>query len=673
MLRFETLVSATFAVAALAGSTTADAQNGGVALRLGRPVERAISAGETHSYSVNLAAGQFMFTAIVQDGIDLAVAVVNPAGDTISRGNSPNGSQGIEPVSLFSDTSGRYQMVVRPLNVAPPPGHYTIALERIEPAAALPGDRVDQLFAAWDRPGSPGAAVAVVQNGAVVHANGYGLANLEYGIPNTPATIFHAASVSKQFTAFAVTMLAVEGRLSLDDEVRIHIPELRDFGHSITIRHLLHHTSGLRDQWGLLSLAGWRMDDVITHDQIMRLVGRQRELNFEPGEEYLYSNTGFTLLAAIVTRITGQPFPEWTAEHIFEPLGMENTHFHFDHEDVVPNRAYSYKFSDGDYHNSVLSYANVGATSLFTTVEDLALWADNFETGHVGGPNVIRLMRTRGVLNNGDTLDYAFGQAIGAYKGLRALSHSGADAGYRSYLIRFPHQRTSVAVLSNLASFDASRMARQVADLYLAGRFSELESGDLSTAGNRTQGLEMLLDATVLERYVGDYELQPGVLVKISRNGTQLIADATGRQRVRLIPASETRFFVEGTDVYIDFQRGAGGRASSLTLVQTGQEIEASRIEPFDPGSVVLEDYAGSFYSGELATTYTLTVERDTLRATHIRHDPIPLTPTGPDAFASEVWYLAQLIFMRNRQDRIVGFRASSGRVRGLAFVKIDR
>jgi len=645
------------------------AQGSDSSLQFREPIERSLAAGEVHTYRLSLNAGQFVFVAVEQRGIDVVVTARNPSGNGTARFDSPSGAEGLEPVALYTEEAGDYSIEIQPLDGDAEPGRYTITLQRMEPAAATTEGKIDQLFAPWDRSGSPGAAIAVVREGSIVYTAGYGLANLEYDIPIIPSTIFHAASVSKQFTAFAITLLAVDGALSLDDDVRTHIPELFDFGTTITIRHLLHHTSGLRDQWALLTLAGWRMDDVITQEQIMRLISLQRDLNFEPGAEYLYSNTGFTLLAEIVSRVTGQPFPEWTAEHIFRPLGMHNTHFHLDHEAIVPNRAYSYRSDPaGGFRNSVLSYANVGATGLFTTVEDLAKWASNFETGEVGGPEVIRLMRTRAVLNSGDTLDYAFGQAIGSYQGLRALSHSGADAGFRSYLIRFPHQRVSVAVLSNVASFDASLMARQVADLYLADQF--VVAADDTDGSDGRHAIE--LDPDMFDGYVGDYELQPGVLVKVSRSGDRLLVRATGRQQVRLVPTSESRFFVEGTDTWIEFDRDRTGFASRLRLGQADRTLVAPRIDSFDPSEVRVQDYEGAFYSGELTTTYRLRVEDNVLRATHLRNDPITLTPTGPDAFAGDTWFMPQLVFVRGEGGRIVGFRVSNGRVRNLWFARLN-
>jgi len=340
-------------------------------------------------------------------------------------------------------------------------------------AQVLPPDslaaRVDALFAPWDRPDVPGAAVAVVKDGEIVYQRGYGIANLEYDIPITPATVFLVASVSKQFTAFAVAMLADQGLLSLDDDVRQYVPEMPDYGKPITIRHLIHHTSGLRDEFDLLAMAGYHMDDVITKEAILELAYRQQALNFSPGAEHLYSNTGYTLLAEIVERVTGQSFRAWTTEHLFEPLGMAHSHFHDDHQMIVKNRAQGYaQKGEGGYKKQVVNYASVGASGLYSTVEDLARWLNNFEDGAVGGPRVLAQVNTRGRLANGDTLSYAFGQYVGAYKGLVRVSHGGSHRGSRTYLIRFPTKRLAVILLSNLDEFQPTDMALKVADLYLA-------------------------------------------------------------------------------------------------------------------------------------------------------------------------------------------------------------
>lgn len=442
--------------------------------------------------------------------------------------------------------------------------------------------KVDKLFSEWDNPNTPGAAIAIVRDGHIIYRKGYGMANLEYAIPITPSTVFHIASVSKQFTTFSILLLARDGRVSLDDDIRKYIPEVPDFGKKITLRHLATHTSGLRDQWNLLALAGWRLDDVITKDHVMKLVKNQKELNFEPGEEYLYCNTGFTLMAEVVERVTSKTFAEFTRENIFKPLGMTRSLFYDDHEKIVKNRAYSYH-KDGDgYKKSVLSYANVGATSLFTTVEDLSIWARNFENPVVGNLRMMKQMNDRGVLNNGDTISYALGQAVGHYKGLKRISHGGADAGYRTYLARFPDQNFSVMVFSNLADFDPVTIGMKVADFYLKEDFPEkFKNHSTSNRGPKKNKYPSRKKDVTLEDYIGDFyseELHTTYTFKIKRD--MLVAEHPRHNDIKLthrnqdIFGSKTWFFGEieftrDTNNQVNGCKISSGRVRNLRFTKT--------------------------------------------------------------------------------------------------------
>lgn len=341
--------------------------------------------------------------------------------------------------------------------------------------AQTPEQRVDSIFAQFDAT-SPGCAVIAISGGRTVFSRGYGQANLEHGVPITPRSIFHVASISKQFTAMSIVLLAQDGRLSLDDDVRRHVPEVPDFGTRITIRHLLNHTSGLRDQWELLSLGGWRSDDPKSEDDILWLVSRQRELNFPPGQEYLYSNTGFTLLGTIVARVSGKSLRAFTEERIFRPLGMTSTHFHDDHTMVVPGRTAAYAQRDGRWAISIPVFDNAGATSLFTTVEDLAKWNGNFDAPVVGGREGVALLHTRGVLNDGDTIPYALALQHGTHRGLRTVGHSGSDAGYRADFVRFPDQGFAFATLCN-QPVNAGGLNRAVAEVFLGDRMTPVADG----------------------------------------------------------------------------------------------------------------------------------------------------------------------------------------------------
>jgi CubicO group peptidase (beta-lactamase class C family) len=363
------------------------------------------------------------------------------------------------------------------------------------------GAKVDELFAQWNRPDSPGAAVGVIKDGEVVLLRGYGCANLEYGVPVTTATVFDLASVSKQFCALAIMMLADQGKLSLDDDIRKILPEVPDFGRTITIRHLLHHTSGLRDWPANLAIGGWRMDDVIAFDQILQMVRHQQDLNFEPGAEYTYSNTGYNLLAETVARVSGRSFRQWCDENIFKPLEMSHTHFHDDHSEIVPNRAYSYYDNPSrGYNKAVENLTALGSSSLYSTVEDLMKWLLNFETGTVGGPALLTRITEQGVLNNGEKISYARGLVVEEYRGLRSIGHGGSWAGFRTDLIYFPEKRLGVVVLCNLSSMRAGMLSRRVAEIYL-GMQPEPEQPE------REQGeaVPFAIDPAALAEYTGTY------------------------------------------------------------------------------------------------------------------------------------------------------------------------
>jgi CubicO group peptidase (beta-lactamase class C family) len=535
--------------------------------------------------------------------------------------------------------------------------------------AQNPQAEVDKVIAEMIKPESAGVTVAVAREGDVLYSKGYGLANVEYNIPNSVKTIFHVASVSKQFTAFAIALLADQKKISLDDDIRKYLPELHDFGTKVTIRHLVHHTSGLRDQWNLLALAGWRLDDVITKNQVLRLISHQDELNFKPGDEFSYCNTGYTLMGEIVSRVTGKSFADWCGENIFKPLGMEHTLFYDDHEKIVKDRAYSYNDSPQGLKKSVLSYANAGATSLFTTAEDLTKWSDNFYRMKVGNKAVMKQMEERGILNKGDTISYAFGQDISKYKGIKTVGHSGGDAGYRTFLLRFPEQRYSIVVLSNLGSFNPASLAYKIADIYLEKYLSDepKPSEEKSTASSSAGAVTV--KESVLTLYEGQYQLNSEMIVAVKLDAGKLTAQATGQPMIPLTATSETEFVVEGHGIKIAF-KPSDKPAGEFTLYQGGQTIVAPRIKPFDPKSIDIKSYIGVYYSPELQTSYNIALTNDTLIVNHIRHEPVPMAAFAKDAFTTSAWFMSRIEFNRNAQSEVTGFKASSGRVKNVRFVK---
>lgn len=437
--------------------------------------------------------------------------------------------------------------------------------------------RVAEVFAAYNRVDSPGCAVGVTRDGWLVFARGYGMANLEHGVPIGASSVFHMASISKQFAAFAIVMLAKEGRLSLDDDIRVHLPEMHDFGERITIRHLIHHTSGIRDQWNLLSLGGWRGGDIKTQQDVLDLAFAQRELNFAPGSEHLYSNTGYTLLAEIVRRVSGMNLREYSEAEIFAPLGMKNTHFHDDYNRIVPNRTHGYTRSGGRFRISNPAFSLMGATSLFTTVEDMAKWEWNLINMKVGGPAAVEQMYERGTLNNGRRISYAFALTHGTLRGLATAGHGGSDAGYRTQFLRFPEQKLSVSVLCNLASASPAALARDVAAIFLEDVLQPLPARPAAAAQPQQQQTQQARPAAApytpgaaeLREYTGRfYSVELDLDYVVELRGDRLLMVRRRMTDSALAPRERDLFNMGGTSVR--FGRDASGRVTEM-LLTTGR------------------------------------------------------------------------------------------------------
>ena len=539
--------------------------------------------------------------------------------------------------------------------------------------SASQSKEIDKLFANYDDINAPGAAIAVLKDGEIVFKKGYGSANLEYDIPVTSSTVFHVASVSKQFTVFAILLLAEEGKLSFDDDIRTYVPEVPDFGETITLRHLASHTSGLRDQWNLLVMAGWRFDDVITTEHVLKLVANQKELNFSPGEEYLYSNTGFTLMAEVVARVSGQSFAEFTQENMFTPLNMSNTLFYDDHQRIVKNRAYSYSNTDNGFQKSVLSYANAGATSLFTTVEDISLWAQNFAEPKVGTKAIIEQMNTLAKLNNGDTFGGAYGQFISQHKGIEYIQHGGADAGYRTFFARFPEHNLAVSVFNNASNANPRALALDVADIFLKDQINTASNSD-TTASNITPDQFIELDESSLRVFEGHYWNEEEFYSRemyINESGVLMYSRGPGNES-ELAPISKNTFKMLNIDVdlFVTFEQRENEKVMLVTIEEDDPIISVGYV-PLDATEQALEEYAGKYYSEELSTYYHLIPSETGLIVSHYRHSDQIITPIKDDAFTSDMWVLNKIVFERDNEQAISGFRVTNGRVRDLLFEKL--
>ena len=519
---------------------------------------------------------------------------------------------------------------------------------------------VDRVFEAYRGTDSPGCALGVSRNGRVVYERGYGMANLETGTPITPASIFHVASVSKQFTAMAIMLLARDGKLSVDDDIRKYLPEIPSYGTTITIRHLLTHTSGLRDQWDLIGLARGRFEeDRITEADVMDIVPRQTALNFTPGAEYLYSNTGFTLLGVIVKRVSGKSLRDFADERIFKPLGMTNTHFHDDYTMLGPGRTSAYVMRGGALHVSIPNYDTYGATSLFTTVGDLLKWEANFDNPTVGNRALIARMEAPTPLTGGDTSNYGFGLVADRYRGARIVNHSGGDAGYRTFVERFPDLGLATVVLCNSGSANPALLARRVADAYLGSALAPVQAD--VTPQSAAPGIT--LSPEKLRARAGAYlEARTMTVNGLSFRDGKLMLGFQGNQP--LVPISEDRMAVPGETTVLVFNDAA----ATVDLIRpTGRSVRMERRTTVTATPQLMASYAGEYVSDELGGALKQVVATDsTLVLRTGTSSAITLRLMFADTFVGGGYTIQ---FSRVR-GQVTGFDVTNGRIRHVKFVR---
>lgn len=514
---------------------------------------------------------------------------------------------------------------------------------------------VAALFAEYDRPDSPGCIVGVGQAGSVVYRNAFGLANLEHGIPLTPFTVSEIGSVAKQFTAAAVVLLAQDGKLSLDDEVRRHWPEFPDFGAPVTIRMLLNHTSGWRDQFGLLELAGRPMGDVVnTVEEVVDLGLRQRTPNFPPGTQYLYSNTGFTFVNQLVEKVSGQTFAEFTTERIFRPLGMTKTQWRDDHARVVRGRASAYRPDGRGTWRKQMPFSNLhGSGGLLTTVDDLIRWTEALHEDRVGRPGFLAEMTRVGRLIDGRELTYALGIFVTEYRGVKEVSHGGATAGYRAYLAHYPDHRLTVAILCNVSSANTQALARGVTEVFL---------GDaLQPAWSPPEAVP--LSAADLELRAGTYHdpVSHQVLRLEARDGRLTGGGLT------LIPTGEDRWVNAANGTVFRWAAPSGDQPARFTAEEEGGRTFLAR-DPISPTAAELQQLAGEYYNAEIGSTVRLVVEEGRLVLRFPPAARMKLEPAFRDAFTAEG---RTLIFRRDGRGNAVGFDYHAGRIRNVRFERV--
>jgi CubicO group peptidase (beta-lactamase class C family) len=451
-------------------------------------------------------------------------------------------------------------------------------------AAQLPSDvtnKIDAVFARYT-PSGPGCVVGVYQNGRVTYSKGYGLASIEYDVPISPSTPFIMGSVSKQFTAAAIALLAERGQLKLDDDVRKYVPELRDYGKKVTIDHLVHHTSGLRDFWTLVQTADMRNDDGYNVGDVLRLASRQKQLNFDPGAEYNYSNTGYVLLGIVVQRVSGKTLRQFAQDEFFTPLGMTSSHFHDDHNEIAKGRASAYSpAAGGTWKINVWNNDIVGQGGLMTTIGDLQKWDENFYTGKVGGKGFLAQQLQQGVLNDGKVLPYAFGVEVLEYRGLPMVEHTGSTGGYRTIITRFPSQHTSVASMCNVSTANTTALSHAVADIILEKAFTKPgPTPQRATNAASQQGAQAVaLTEAELNAYTGRfYSEELDATYEISRAGSTLLL-RRARTPTDTLRASDHRT-LRSAGLILNFTPGQP--SSPMFTVDAGRArgIEFIRVAP---------------------------------------------------------------------------------------------
>jgi len=524
------------------------------------------------------------------------------------------------------------------------------------------GSRVEKEFSEWDRKDAPGCSVAAERNGVILYERGYGMANLELGVPIGPSARFMVASISKPMTAMSILLLAEAGKLSIDDEVRKYVPEFPDYGKRITIRHLLSHTSGIRDAYLLRELADPYDQSTNRIDALVQLISRQKGLNFEPGAEFQYNNGAYTMLADIVRRVSGRPLGAFAEANIFKPLGMTSTRFHDDPEMLEPNRATGYHRDSSSWTIPVHSDIGriVGNSGLFTTARDLLRWQQNFAKPSVGSPATLAAMQTAATLTGGTTSPYGLGVFVGQYRGLRTISHSGGDPGYAANLVRFPDRGLGIAILCNFDDPPLGKMTNDFADIFLDD-VPEKPAPPVAAPDVKI----VHLTTEELASHVGVYrDPQTDTFSRLYVRDGKLMTEAAG-DTFELRPVSANRFVLSGTSIALEF---TGDREVHIVGFGPNPTV-VQKIDPLKLSPVEMNSYTGQYTNTEVEATFTMAAaESKLVLRRHARPD-ILLDPVYPDTFQANLVGLVK--FFRDAAGNVTGFSIKTDGVRNIRFDRL--
>jgi len=635
-------------------------------LREGRPVRGTLAEGDTARYTVELGEDYFLFGEVDQISVDVVVRLLGPDGN--QRGRFGRLGRGGERFSSQTTDAGVYTIEVIPSGEAT--GNYEITLHRVEPLATDAKKLTDQILSPYDGDDTPGAAVQVWRDGKTLYSKAVGMANLAYAIPFEPDTRTNIGSTSKQFTGFAIMLQAERGLLSLDDDIRKHVPELPEFDETVTIRHIVTHTSGLREFANLLLMTGRQVmhGDWVDRSELIEIVQRQPALQNVPGTEWNYNNTAFGLAALIVERTSGQDFHVFMQENVFGPLGMTRTMVRPTPEHIVQDMSEGYTPGEDGFRQTGDLGASIGAGGIYSTIEDLQKWIQNFATPQVGSAESLEQMMTSYVLADGEETGYGFGLSMDEQRGLRRVHHGGADLSHRSQLVYYPEINAGITAQSNHGGFN-SNVAFQLAAAFFDDAMESEDDED--TDGEWTEFDPEDFDPEDFDEYAGRYALDaaPTMILTFTRDGEKFYLQVPGQGQTVIVPTSDSTFALTVVEASVVFHRNEEGKVDGATLNQNG-ENHATRLEDdeaaaWEPTTEDLADFEGRYFSEELETFYTVALEDEALVVHRRRIDDATLSAGEEDAFSGGGLNYS---FERDRNGVVIGFYISNGRARDLRF-----
>lgn len=527
---------------------------------------------------------------------------------------------------------------------------------------------IDSLYTKWNTSTSPGCAVGILRNDSLIFSKGYGIANLENEVPITSKTIFYMASVSKQFTGYCIVLLARQGKLKLDEDIHVYLPWAPDFGKQITVRHLLNHTSGIKDYISLSAISGLGYEGMLTQDLALNIIKRQRSLNFNPGEKYSYSNSNFVLLSEIVKEVSGKSFRSFADSSIFKPLGMANTHFQDNYTELITNRAVSYNRIDSNrYANNFQNVYTLGDGGLFTNIEDMSKWVNNFYNPQAGDLKDIVQLTEVGKLNNGKSLTYALGIDVNNYKGWKSYSHSGGLAGYRTFIKVFPDLKLGFLVFSNLGDFDTGAKVDAMADIFISDTTTKKKE---VPKVQRDSLAAILKDASQLRRYKGDYIGEDGLPLSLDIKNNKLYYRIFNESNF-LIQDSKDSFSIPDAP-QIKFAFSIKAKDTIVDLVTPNQVYHVIKfIKDTSQTEERLQAYTGTYYCPELDCNYSIVLNNHQLLLSNPKYNDTKITLVNNNHLLTDYWWMSHLRILRDNKENIIGFEINSGSLMHLRFNKI--